>query len=246
MTVAVGAAASALSIKAQAAETCENPDFEEMKNRMLNVSERGKGLSTEQKYFVLLATSAAQALPVEAKAIAAAAIKAGVTPIAITEAVIQTSPYVGVGHVEAILPAVNEALKEAGVKLPLESQVTVNDENRLEKGIEVQVSIFGDYIKEMHKNAPKGQEGIIINDLSGWCFGDFYTRKGMSIKDRELVVFAAIASLGGCETQLTIHENANINEGNSRQDLVDAIQIAAPLNGFPRTLNALAVVNNIK
>ncbi len=247
MTVALGSAAAALgATKAKAAETQHDPDFYEMKHRMLNISKRGKSLSLEQKYLVLLSTCAAQALAFEAKATAAAALKDGVSPITVKEAVIQTSPYVGVGRVETILPAINEALTEAGVKLPLESQVTVNDENRLEKGLEVQVSIFGERIKDMHKNALPGQEGIIIDDLSGWCFGDFYTRKGMSIKDRELVVFAAIAALGGCEPQLTSHANANIKEGNSKQDLVDAIRIAAPLNGFPRTLNALAVVNSLK
>lgn len=36
---------------------------------------------------------------------------------------------------------------------------------------------------------------------------------GMSVKDRELVVFAAIAALGGCEAQLKAHADANLKEG---------------------------------
>ncbi|WP_288319302.1 carboxymuconolactone decarboxylase family protein [Parasutterella muris] len=63
---------------------------------------------------------------------------------------------------------------------------------------------------------------------------------------RELVVFAAIAALGGCESQLKAHTGANLKEGNTKQNLADALQIAIPLNGFPRTLNALAVVNSFK
>lgn len=122
---------------------------------------------------------------------------------------------------------------------------TVNDQNRLAKGIEVQTAIFGDAITQMHKNTIEGMKPLMIDDLSGYCFGDFYTRTGMSVKDRELVVFAAIAALGGCEAQLKAHAGANLKKGATKQNLVDALQVAVPLNGFPRTLNAVAVVNSI-
>ena len=172
-------------------------------------------------------------------------MKAGVEPIVIKEAVYQTAPYVGVGRVKEALEGVNEALKDAGVRLPLASQTTVNDQNRLAKGIEVQTAIFGDAITQMHKNTTEPMRPLMIEDLSGYCFGDFYTRTGMSVKDRELVVFAAIAALGGCEAQLKAHAGANLKEGATKQNLIDALQVAVPLNGFPRTLNAVAVVNSI-
>lgn len=209
--------------------------------RMMNVTKRGTTLSTNQKYFVLLATCAAQGPSEEAEDVTAAALKAGVEPIVIKEAVYQTAPYVGVGRVKEAL----EALKDAGVRLPLASQTTVNDQNRLAKGIEVQTAIFGDAITQMHKNTTEPMKPLMIEDLSGYCFGDFYTRTGMSVKDRELVVFAAIAALGGCEAQLKAHAGANLKEGATKQNLIDALQVAVPLNGFPRTLNAVAVVNSI-
>ena len=185
--------------------------------RMMNVTKRGTTLSTNQKYFVLLATCAAQGLSEEAEDVTAAALKAGVEPIVIKEAVYQTAPYVGVGRVKEALEGVNEALKDAGVRLPLAS----------------------------HKNTTEPMKPLMIEDLSGYCFGDFYTRTGMSVKDRELVVFAAIAALGGCEAQLKAHAGANLKEGATKQNLIDALQVAVPLNGFPRTLNAVAVVNSI-
>lgn len=209
--------------------------------RMMNVTKRGTTLSTNQKYFVLLATCAAQGLSEEAEDVTAAALKAGAEPIVIKEAVYQTAPYVGVGRVKEALEGVNEALKDAGVRLPLASQTTVNDQNRLAKGIEVQTAIFGDAITQMHKNTTEPMKPLMIEDLSGYCFGDFYTRTGMSVKDREL----AIAALGGCEAQLKAHAGANLKEGATKQNLIDALQVAVPLNGFPRTLNAVAVVNSI-
>ncbi|WP_418941329.1 carboxymuconolactone decarboxylase family protein [Parasutterella excrementihominis] len=113
------------------------------------------------------------------------------------------------------------------------------------KGIEVQTAIFGDAITQMRKNTTESMKPLMINDLSGYCFGDFYTRTGMSVKDRELVVFAAIAALGGCEAQFKAHADANLKEGATKQNLIDALQVAVPLNGFPRTLNAVTVVNSI-
>ena len=221
-----------------------DPDMDAIVARMMNVTKRGTTLATNQKYFVLLATCAAQGLSEEAEGVTAAALKAAVEPIAIKEAVYQTAPYVGIGRVKEALEGVNKALKEAGVRLPLASQTAVNDQNRLAKGIEVQTAI-GDAITQMHKNTTEPMKPLMINDLSGYCFGDFYTRTGMSVKDRELVVFAAIAALGGCEAQLKAHADANLKEGATKQNLIDALQVAVPLNGFPRTLNAVTVVNSI-
>lgn len=218
-----------------------DPDMDAIIARMMNVTKRATTLATNQKYFVLLATCAAQGLSEEAEGVTAAALKAAVEPIAIKEAVYQTAPYVGIGRVKEALEGVNKALKEAGVRLPLASQTAVN----LAKGIEVQTAIFGDAITQMHKNTTEPMKPLMINDLSGYCFGDFYTRTGMSVKDRELVVFAAIAALGGCEAQLKAHADANLKEGATKQNLIDALQVAVPLNGFPRTLNAVTVVNSI-
>ena len=242
LSATIGAVGAVMTNTVSAKEKNLDPDMDAIIARMMNVTKRATTLATNQKYFVLLATCAAQGLPEEAEDVTAAALKAGVEPVAIKEAVYQTAPYVGVGRVKEALEGVNEALKDAGVRLPLASQTTVNDQNRLAKGIEVQTAIFGDAITQMHKNTTEPMKPLMIDDLSGYCFGDFYTRTGMSVKDRELVVFAA---LGGCEAQLKAHAGANLKEGATKQNLIDALQVAVPLNGFPRTLNAVAVVNSI-
>ena len=234
LSATVGAAGAVMTNTVSAKERNLDPDMDAIVARMMNVTKRGTTLATNQKYFVLLATCAAQGLSEEAEGVTAAALKAAVEPIAIKEAVYQTAPYVGIGRVKEALEGVNKALKEAGVRLPLASQTAVNDQNR-----------FGDAITQMHKNTTEPMKPLMINDLSGYCFGDFYTRTGMSVKDRELVVFAAIAALGGCEAQLKAHADANLKEGATKQNLIDALQVAVPLNGFPRTLNAVTVVNSI-
>lgn len=227
---------------AHAAERSMDPDLDGIKDRLMKLDGRGTTLSINQKYLVLLATAAAQGLEDESENITGLALKNGLDPILIKEALYQVTPYVGFGRVQEALKGANDAFKKAGIKLPLASQKKVDDSNRLQKGIEVQTAIFGETITKMHKNTTNELKPLMIDDLSGYCFGDFYTRTGMTVKDRELAVFAAIASLGCCESQLKAHTMANLKEGNSKQNLVDALQVALPLNGFPRTLNALAVV----
>lgn len=237
-------AAFALSQPAAASSASADldPDITEMTERMLRVEGRGKSLSPLMKYCALLAATTAAGTPADAGLVAAKALAAGISPIAVKEAVYHCAAYVGIGRVKAVLPAVNEAMAAEGVKLPLESQKTVTDENRFEKGLAVQTQIFGDAIAQMHKNAQPEDRGIVVDDLSGWCFGDFYTRSGLDLQCRELVTFVAIAALGGCEPQLASHCAGNLAVGNTRQNLLDAIHIAVPYLGFPRTLNAVAVV----
>lgn len=92
----------------------------------------------------------------------------------------------------------------------------------------------------MNASAPADQKHI--NDyLSANCFGDYYTRKVLDVKERELITFTAIVTLGGCEPQAKAHAAANISVGNSRQDLLDALTIALPYLWLSAHLKDLAV-----
>ena len=52
-----------------------------------------------------------------------------------------------------------------------------------------------------------------------------------------------IASMGGCEPQLAGHVTANLAVGNDRRVLIGTITQLLPFIGYPRTLNAIRVVN---
>lgn len=173
------------------------------------------------------------------------ALNVGVSPIEIKEALYQCSPYVGYPRVFAALEKANEVFKEKNISLPIESQSTVTESTRFDKGLETQVSIFGDAILAAHSNAAPNQKHI-QNFLSANCFGDFYTRKGLDLKTRELLTFIMIISLGGAEPQAIAHANANIKMGNSKDMMLEAVTQCLPYIGYPRTLNAIAIINNIK
>ena len=173
------------------------------------------------------------------------ALNIGVSPIEIKEALYQCSPYVGFPRVFAALEKANEVFKEKNISLPIESQSTVTEETRFDKGLEIQTNTFGTRILDAHNNAPANQKHI-QNFLSANCFGDFYTRKGLNMKERELLTFIMIVSLGGAEPQAASHASANISIGNSKDMLIEAVTQCIPYIGYPRTLNAITIINNLK
>ena len=222
-----------------------DPDLSAIISRMTRVQpDRGPSLSLRQKHLVKLAAATAAGFTASFAAAVKAALHDGVKPIEIKEAIYQCTPYAGISRVEAVLAEANRILEEAGITLPLPSAATVTDADRLEKGKALQISIAGERIHRMHQTAAPQERALLVDDLSSYCFGDFYTRKVLDLKDRELITFTVIAALGGAESQLQGHTNANITVGNTRQNLIDALQVAVAYLGFPRTLNALNVVRS--
>jgi len=199
-------------------------------------------LEDKTRFIAILATLIGCQGIDEFKAMLSAALNFGVTPVEEKEIVYQAVAYLGIGRVFPFLHAVNDVLSAKGIKLPLENQATTTTKNRLEKGIQAQVDIFGDGMKEFYKSGP--EESRHINYwLADNCFGDYYTRNGLDLKQREMITFCFLAAQGGCEPQLTSHAAANIKMGNDKQFLIKIISQCLPYIGYPRSLNALRCVN---
>lgn len=179
----------------------------------------------------------------EFNAMLIAAYNFGVTPVEMKEIVYQATAYLGIGRVYPFLHAVNNFCVENNITLPLEKQSTTTPENRLEKGIETQVAIFGDSMKDYYKSGDP-----IAKHINYWladnCFGDYYTRTGLDHKQREMITFCFLAAQGGCEPQLTSHASANMKIGNDEHFLVKIISQCIPYIGYPRTLNALRCIKD--
>ena len=178
----------------------------------------------------------------EFRAMLPAALNFGVTPVEVKEIVYQAVAYLGIGRVLPFLHAVNDVLTQRGVALPLEPQATTTTENRLEAGEQAQIDIFGEGMRGFAQSGP--EESRHINRwLADNCFGDYYTRKGLDYKQREMITFCFLAAQGGCEPQLTSHAAANMKIGNDKTFLIGIISVNVPFIGYPRSLNALRCVN---
>ena len=170
------------------------------------------------------------------------ALDSGVTPVMAKEIVYQACAYLGIGRVRPFFDVVNEVLTEKEIALPLEGQAATTIEDRVEKGEQVQVDIFGEGMKGFAASGP--EESRHINRwLSGNCFGDYYTRTGLDYSQREMITFCFLAAQGGCEPQLTSHAAGNMKVGNDKAFLIKIISQCLPYIGYPRSLNALRCVN---
>ena len=213
------------------AERFEHFAFEEVPN------EEGRQLDEVTRHMAILATLLGCQGVDEFKLELPRALDAGVSPVMAKEVVYQAVDYLGIGRVKPFQDATNEILAERGVKLPLEGQATTTMENRLEKGIQAQVDIFGEGMKEAWKN------GHINRWLAANCFGDYYTRTGLDLAQREMITFCFLAAQGGCEPQLIAHAGGNINLGNDKEFLVKVVSQCLPYIGYPRSLNAITCIN---
>lgn len=221
------------------------PEFEAVRNRFVYAEARTQGeLDDRRRALVVVACLATLEADDLAEQIHAAMI-VGVTPVELQEVFHQVVPYIGLPRAEHGLRVLAEVLRAEGVSLPLPPQSTTDENSRLEKGIHAQSAIFGeDHILPMRASAPEDQ-AFMQDYLSAYCFGDTYTRNGLELETRELLTFVAIISMGGCDPQARAHAAGNVAVGNDARTLFAAIATCVPYLGFPRSLNAMAAVNNI-
>lgn len=221
-----------------------DPDLALIKDRLFYGQILGKGsLDEKQETLIILACLAAIQGLDELSVQVEGALRIGVDPVSIKEAIYQAAPYVGFPKVEAAIARVNKVFAQNDIGLPLAGQGIVDEKSRFAAGLDRQLSLFGEEIKAMHANAPRDEKNLVADMLTAYCFGDFYTRSGLDLKMRELIVFCVINAIGGCEPQAKAHARANMKIGNTRQNLIDSIAIMLPFIGFPRALNAVACIN---
>lgn len=216
-----------------------DPEFAERFEAFANeevVHEPGMELEEKTRYLAILATLLG-CQGIEAfKVVLKEALYGVVTPVEAKEVVYQAVDYLGMGRVFPFISVTNEVMTELGIELPLAGQATTTMENRVELGEQAQVDIFGEDMKGFSKG------GHINRWLSGNCFGDYYTRKGLDLKQRELITFCYIAAQGGCEPQLIAHAKGNMNLGNDKEFLIKVVSQCLPYIGYPRSLNAITYI----
>lgn len=196
-----------------------------------------ESLDTKTRYMAILATLIGCQGTDAYREMLDKALDDKVSPIIIKEVVYQATDYLGYGRTLNFLNITNEVFNERNIEMPLESQCTTTLEDRLEKGIEAQATIFGEGMKEAWK------AGTINKWLADNCFGDYYTRKGLALAEREMITFCFLSAQGGCEPQLIAHSKGNMNMGNDKEFLTKVVLQCVPYIGYPRSLNAINCIN---
>jgi 4-carboxymuconolactone decarboxylase len=200
---------------------------------------------TTRELITITALTTNQTLP-QLKAHTAAALNIGVKPVIIREVVYQLVPFIGYPKVLNALDTINSVFKSKGIPLPLQNAGTVTEEQRFEKGKAIQYPLYGEGMKQNMKDLPGEFAEAIPRVLTETCFGDYYTRSGLDIKPRELMIFCALATLGGTDRQMSSHAVGNMKVGNDKETLLSALFQLYPYIGFPRIANGVYAIKNAK
>ena len=164
------------------------------------------------------------------------ALDEGLAPPAVKEMIYQAVDYLGMGRMWPFLRVTNELFQARGIAMPGCGSSVTSEDDRLEKGAQAQAEIFGPQMLEAWKTSH------INRWLAANCFGDYYTRSGLSLAQREMITFCFLMAQGGCEPQLIAHAKGNINLGNDPDFLTRVVSQCLPYIGYPRSLNAISCI----
>ena len=199
----------------------------------------GKLDNKTREMLTVTTLTAQQTLP-QLKAHINALLNTGVTPNEVREVIYQCAPFIGFPKTLNAISVLNEVFVERKIPLPLENASTTNENNRYKEGLKIQKPLYGDEIKNSLEGLPNNVGDKVARLLSEVCFGDFYTRKGLDLKTRELLVLAILIT-DGSENTLKSHIKGNLKAGNTKEDIVSAIIQCMPYVGFSKTFKALYI-----
>src|SRR5689334_19390416 len=224
----------------------DDPELMEILRRFIFGDVFGTGVLDDQARELITVTVLAclQTLP-QLRSHTAAALNVGVQPVEIREAVYQLAPFIGFPRTLNAVAAINEVFRERGISLPLPAQGMVSDADRYPKGLAEQAPPYGDEIKDNLADLPEPFNEALPRFLTEFCFGDFYTREGLTLAERELLVLCALATIGDTSAQLGPHGRACLQVGNSKTVVIAALVHCFPYIGFPRAVAAVRAVKNL-
>ena len=176
---------------------------------------------------------------------AAAALRVGVTPVELREAMYQLAPFIGFPRTLNAVGTVNSVFRAQGIPLPLPEEGTVDDGGRYQRGLAEQEPLYGTEIKDDLADLPHPFDEALPRFLTEFCFGDFYTRGGLTVAQRELLVLCALAAIGDTAAQLGPHGRACLELGHSKTEIIAALVQCFPYVGFPRAVAAIRAVRHL-
>lgn len=217
-----------------------DPEFMRILQRFIfgDISQTGTLDSKHRELVTVTVLSVLQTLP-QIKAHVQAALNVSCTPVELREAIYQCAPFIGIPKTLNAISMMDEVFTANHISLPLPSQETRADSSRYEAGLAIQSPLYGSEIKDAYSWLPEPYASALPQYLTAYCFGDFYTRTKLSLKDRELLVFVMLVAMDGISHPLAAHFKGALKAGNTKEELLAALFQELPYIGFPKTMDAL-------
>jgi 4-carboxymuconolactone decarboxylase len=116
------------------------------------------------------------------------------------------------------------------------------DNERSRRGTEVRQKLGMDTEASKHRfdNIDPEFGGQVDEYLNNACFSDVWARPGLDLRTRRLLTIAMLAALGR-ERQLRGHIVGALQQGISREEVLETIVHVIPYAGFPAGLTGLEI-----
>jgi 4-carboxymuconolactone decarboxylase len=173
-----------------------------------------------------------------------AALRVGLTPRNIVEVFVQTGLYAGFVTTDASVAVAQEVFQARGLGLGPEAQRDDSIAGLDRKGREVMSLLHGERAEEGYAAPGNDVTGALYPMAIRYGYGELWSRPGLDHRQRMLCALAAFTALG-LEGQLKKFARAARNLGLTRQEVIEAVIQTAPYGGFPRALNALALIGEV-
>ena len=98
---------------------------------------------------------------------------------------------------------------------------------------------------ELMDDALGGYADDMRDYVMEFAFGDILSRPGLDPKTREMLTVTSLATLGNAQSQLDFHIRAALNQGCTRQEIIEIMMQVAVYAGFPAGLNGMYLAKEI-
>ncbi len=117
------------------------------------------------------------------------------------------------------------------------------DKESVKKGREIMMGGFGPSGEKRFEELYAIDAGHADNIL-GYCWGSVWSRPGLDLKSRELIVIAIAAAMN-FPGEVKMHVRGALNRGATREEIMETIVQCSPYIGLPKTNHALEAAKEI-
>ena len=113
-----------------------------------------------------------------------------------------------------------------------------------EEGLKVRKEVLGaEYVEN---SLAKADDFMMAfqNYVTRYCWGNVWTRGGLSRRDRSLLNLAMLASLGKLD-ELKLHTRGAINNGVTNEEITEVLLQVAVYAGVPASLSAFKAAHEV-
>ncbi|MSO75669.1 MAG: hypothetical protein EXQ87_01980 [Alphaproteobacteria bacterium] len=174
----------------------------------------------------------------------AAALDLGLTPRSILEIFLQAGLYAGFPTAETAAELAGEVFKARGLAMPEEPSGAASLSELDRRGAELMGELHGTRGREGYAAPGNAVTGALYATAIQYGYGELWFRPGLDRRQRMLVSVAAFTALG-LEGQVKKFGQSALNVGLTKGEVIEAIIQTGPYGGFPRALNALALLADV-